>query len=94
MQELIDIVSEEASIMDPEDRSEQTTQNALYRAATKIRKIRDTGHGPTLNPTEKEAVKYALEDVGELYLSTGEKKEHQSRRQKARTQAEVLGIYL
>jgi len=105
MQELIDIISEAPSIMDPENRFEQTTQDALYRAATKIRKMRDTGSGSTLTPPEKAAIKYALEDVGELHLFAGtsagfdveagaQKEGHQSKGQKARGQAAALRIYL
>lgn len=102
MQELLDIIQEEAEIMTTESRSEQTTKNALNSAFWKIRK-----DGPTtmLTSTERAAVRYALKDVGELYLFTGttagfdveskeQEKEHQSRGRKARTQAAALGIHL
>lgn len=102
MQELLDIIQEEAEIMEPENPSEQATQDALWVAA---RRIRESGPAATLTPKEKAAVKHALEDVGELYLLAGssagfdvesktEEAEHQSRGQKARTQAAALGIYL
>ena len=102
MQELLDIIQEESEIMDPENLSEVRTRNALDRASEKIRK-----DGPTaaLTPVERRAIKYALEDVGELYLFAGtsagfdveskaQEREHQSRGSKARTQAAALGIYL
>lgn len=102
MQELLDVVVEEAEIMTPENPEEERTQTALYSAASKIR---DDGASASLTPTEKSAVKYALEDVGELYLFAGssmgfdteseaQRKEHQSRGEKARTQAASLEVYL
>lgn len=102
MQELLDIIQEEAEIMEPENPTEQATRDALYSAAKKISK---DGPVTVLTPKEKAAVKYALEDVGELYLLAGtsagfdveskpEEREHQSRGEKARTQAAALGIYL
>ena len=102
MQELIDIIEEEAEIMEPENRSETVTRNALYRAAGKIAK---DGPAAVLTPIEKSAVRFALEDVGELYLFAGssagfdvtskaQAREHQLRGQKARTQAATLGIHL
>lgn len=102
MQELIDIIQEEAEILKPESPTEQATQNALYSAARKIRK---DGPATVLNKAEIAAVRYALEDVGELYLFAGssagfdvetksQELEHQSRGRKAREQAAALGIYL
>ncbi len=98
--ELASIVEEEASIMEPENRSEQSTQNALYRVLQKLRSQKYV-----FTPTEKSAIKYALEDVGELYLFTGsssgfdvenkkQEKEHQNRGSLARSQAYQLGIKL
>ena len=104
MQELIDIIQEEAEIMRPESSAEQATQAALWIAA---RRIHEDGPTATLTPKEKVAVKYALTDVGELYLHTGTSAgfdtsdlseadilEHQTRGKKARIQAGALGIYL
>ena len=104
MQELLSIIEEEASIMEPENRTEQATQDALWIAA---RRIHEDGPTAILTPKEKKAVKYALEDVGELYLFTGTSmgfdadvvgeenvQEHISRGRKAREQAAALGIYL
>ncbi len=102
MKELLDIIQEEAEIMKPENRDEHATLDALWAASRRIRK---DGPVAVLTPAEKSAVKYALEDVGELYLFAGTssgfdvetpevKKEHQSRGQKAREQAAALGIYL
>jgi len=100
MQELLDILEEEHSIMDePEIAS---LRQYLSDAIVKIRR-----HGPVapLTPKEREAVKYALQDVGELYLLAGtssgfdvesktQETEHQSRGRKARIQAASLGICL
>lgn len=102
MQELIDIIQEEAEIMEPENHAELATRDALWSAA---RRIHEEGPVAVLTPKEKAAVKYALEDVGELYLFAGssagfdveskaEEAEHQSRGHKAREQAAALGIYL
>lgn len=102
MQELLDIIQEEAEIMEPENRAELATQDALRIAA---RRIREDGPTATLTPKEKEAVKYALTDVGELYLHAGtsagfdmesktEEVESRERGRKAREQAAALGIYL
>jgi hypothetical protein len=104
VQELLDIIEEEISIMQPEDPEEETTLKNLESA---LPKIRDEGPIASLTSEEREAIKYALEDVGELYLYTGtsggfdtdgltkaDVKEHRSRGEKARTQAAALGIYL
>jgi len=102
MQELIDIIEEEAEIMEPTTRTEQLTQDALYSA---VKKIHWNGSATKLEPAEKKAVKYALQDVGELYLLTGtsagfdvetttEEVEHRNRGRLAREQAAALGISL
>lgn len=102
MNELLAIIEEEASIMEPENPEEEATQKALYSA---LDKIREEGPVASLTPAEKAAVKYALQDVGELYLFTGssagfdveskaQEKEHQNRGEKARTQAAAVAVYL
>lgn len=102
MQELIDIIEEEAEITETQTRAEETTKDTLYTAA---RKISESGPVTILTSTEKAAVRHALEDVGELYLFAGtsagfdvatpkEEREYQSRGHKARAQAASLGIYL
>jgi len=104
MKELLAILEEEISIMEPEDAEEEATLRSMESA---LPKIRDEGPAASLTPDEREAVKYALEDVGELYCFTGtsagfdtdgltkkDVKEHQGRGWKAREQAAALGIHL
>lgn len=102
MTELLEILEEEISIMEPENPEEERTLRNMEEATTKIR---DDGPTATLTPEEKAAVKYALEDVGELYLFAGssagfdveskaQEREHQSRGDKARTQAAAIAVYL
>jgi hypothetical protein len=109
MKELLAIIEEEVSIIDPDDYPEESVdlENIRKNLESAMDKIRDQGPAADLTPEEREAIKYALEDVGELYLYTGtsggfdtngltkaDVKEHQSRGEKARTQAAALGIYL
>ena len=104
MNELLAILEEEISIMQPEDPEEEATLKNLESAYPKIR---DDGPTADLTSEEREAIKYALQDVGELYLFTGtsagfdtnaltkeEVAEHQSRGEKARTQAAAVAVYL
>jgi len=100
--ELYNIVEEEESIMEPDIPDEQKIKNALGRVRNKL-----SNRDYDFTPTEINAVKYALEDVGELYLYAGTSagfdtsgltdatvREYVSRGLKARTQAAKLGILL
>jgi len=99
MQELLDILEEEASILDPEADDMRRTLMSAHR------KIAANGLSAVLTTQEKAAVKDALIDVGELYLFAGtssgfdvdskaQEREHRSRGAKARSQAAALGIYV
>lgn len=98
--ELEAIVQEEAEIMELDDTAEAGTQNALHRVLDKLQE-----NNYSFTPTEKSAIKYALEDVGELYLFAGtsagfdveseaQEAEHRNRGLLAREQAYQLGIRL
>lgn len=104
LQSLLDILEEEISIMEPEDPEEETILKDMESAMAKIR----DANTPfiDLTPGERAAIKYALEDVGELYLFTGtsagfdlsglteaDRIEHVHRGEQSRVEAATLGIY-
>lgn len=102
MQHLLDLIEEEAEIIEPEDHHEEKLKEALYSAHRKISK-----DGPVTRLTleEKLAVRYALQDAGELYLFAGTSAGFDSETtgndvvtmqqhgRQARTEAAALGIY-
>lgn len=93
-QELEDIVEEEASITEDDEKLERELTSALV-------KLRSGDYSFT--SAERNAIRHALMDVGELYLYTGtssgfdveseeQLKEHQQRGRRAFAQAKKLGI--
>lgn len=100
MKDLISIVDEELDIISDDPDAHTTDVQAMRRALLKLKE----GNRDLTEP-EKEAVKYALEDVGELYLYAGTSAgfdadnvdsvpEAQRMARNAREQAHQLGIQL